>query len=77
MSRGSPVDPVTLEVIRHRLLSIPEQLETNIKALIDALNRARPANSKGIYLRKVALSSTMGVGVKVDPAAFSAAATAA
>ena len=54
-----------------------EQLETNIKALIDALNRARPANSKGIYLRKVALSSTMGVGVKVDPAAFSAAATAA
>ena len=54
-----------------------EQLETNIKALIDALNRARPASSKGIYLRKVALSSTMGVGVKVDPAAFSAAATAA
>jgi len=54
-----------------------EQLETNIKALIDALNRAKPASSKGIYLRKVALSSTMGAGVKVDPAAFSAAATAA
>ncbi|RPH58466.1 MAG: 50S ribosomal protein L1 [Burkholderiales bacterium] len=54
-----------------------EQLETNIKALIDALNRARPQSSKGIYLRKVALSSTMGIGVKVDPAAFSAAATAA
>jgi len=54
-----------------------EQLETNIKALIDALNRAKPQSSKGIYLRKVALSSTMGIGVKVDPAAFSAAATAA
>jgi len=54
-----------------------EQLETNIKALIDALNRAKPQASKGIYLRKVALSSTMGAGVKVDPAAFSAAATAA
>jgi len=54
-----------------------EQLETNLKALVDALNRARPQNAKGIYLRKVALSSTMGVGVKVDTTAFSAAATAA
>jgi len=54
-----------------------EQLETNLKALVEALNRARPQSAKGIYLRKVALSSTMGVGVKVDPAAFSAAATAA
>src|SRR5690606_17122944 len=40
-----------------------EQLETNLRALVDALNRAKPASSKGIYLRKVALSSTMGVGV--------------
>jgi large subunit ribosomal protein L1 len=54
-----------------------EQLETNLKALVEALNRARPQSAKGIYLRKVALSSTMGIGVKVDPAAFSAAATAA
>ena len=54
-----------------------EQLETNIKALVGALNRAKPQSSKGIYLRKVAVSSTMGVGVKVDPAAFSVAATAA
>lgn len=54
----------------------PEQLETNIKALIDALNRARPQSAKGIYLRKVAVSSTMGVGVRVDPSAFSAAAAA-
>ena len=52
-----------------------EQLETNIKALIDALNRARPQSSKGIYLRKVAVSSTMGVGVRVDPGAFSASAS--
>jgi large subunit ribosomal protein L1 len=50
-----------------------EQLESNLKALIDALNRAKPASSKGIYLRKVAVSSTMGVGVRVDPGAFSAA----
>ncbi len=51
-----------------------EQLETNIKALVGALNRAKPQASKGIYLRKVAVSSTMGIGVKVDTAVFSAAA---
>jgi len=50
-----------------------EALETNIKALVEALNRAKPASSKGVYLRKVAVSSTMGIGVRVDPAAFSAA----
>ena len=54
-----------------------EQLETNIRALVEALNRAKPAASKGIYLRKVAVSSTMGIGVKVDTASFSAAAAAA
>jgi large subunit ribosomal protein L1 len=49
-----------------------DALETNIRALVEALNRARPAAAKGIYLRKVAVSSTMGIGVRVDPAAFSA-----
>ena len=49
-----------------------EALESNLKALIEALNRAKPSSSKGIYLRKVAVSSTMGAGVRVDPAAFSA-----
>lgn len=49
-----------------------EQLETNIRALVDALNRARPASAKGIYLRKVAVSSTMGIGVRVDSSSFSA-----
>ena len=33
---------------------------------IDALNKAKPATSKGVYLRKLAVSSTMGVGVRVD-----------
>ena len=42
------------------------QLETNLKALVEALNRAKPASSKGVYLRKVAVSSTMGIGVRVD-----------
>ena len=34
--------------------------------MIDALTKAKPASSKGVYLRKVAVSSTMGLGVRVD-----------
>jgi large subunit ribosomal protein L1 len=44
----------------------PGKLQANLAALIDALNKAKPATSKGVYLRKVAVSSTMGVGVRVD-----------
>lgn len=43
-----------------------EKLQGNLAALIDALNKAKPASSKGLYLRKIAVSSTMGVGVRVD-----------
>jgi len=46
----------------------PEQLGSNIRALIDALNKAKPAAAKGVYLKKVSLSSTMGGGVRVDAA---------
>ena len=42
------------------------QAEVNLLALIDALNKAKPASSKGVYLRKVSISSTMGAGVRVD-----------
>ena len=54
----------------------PTALDSNLRALVEALNRAKPTSSKGVYLRKVAVSSTMGVGVKVDTAAFSAPAAA-
>ena len=50
----------------------PESLQTNIAALIDALNKSRPASVKGIYLRKVSVSSTMGIGVRVDTATLGA-----
>ncbi len=43
-----------------------DKLKTNLAALLDALTKAKPASSKGIYLRKVAVSSSMGVGVRVD-----------
>ena len=41
-------------------------LKSNLLALIEALTKAKPATSKGVYLRKVSLSSTMGAGVRVD-----------
>ncbi|MBU6461046.1 MAG: 50S ribosomal protein L1 [Proteobacteria bacterium] len=47
-----------------------EALSENLAALIDALNKAKPAASKGIYLRKIAVSSTMGIGVRVDAASI-------
>lgn len=43
-----------------------EQIEGNIRAVMDAVGRAKPASSKGQYLRKMVISSTMGPGVKVD-----------
>ncbi len=43
-----------------------ERLNTNLTALIDALNKSKPASAKGVFLRKVAVSSTMGIGVRVD-----------
>lgn len=52
----------------------PEQLQQNLLALVEALNKAKPATSKGIYMKKVALSSTMGPGVRVDIASLGAGA---
>ncbi|AXQ94415.1 50S ribosomal protein L1 [Cereibacter azotoformans] len=43
-----------------------EKLAQNVRAFVDAVNRAKPAGAKGTYLKKVSLSSTMGPGVSVD-----------
>jgi large subunit ribosomal protein L1 len=43
-----------------------EALEQNFKALVDAVSKARPTSAKGVFLKKVSVSSTMGVGVRVD-----------
>jgi large subunit ribosomal protein L1 len=43
-----------------------DALKENMLALVDALNKSKPAASKGIYLRKISVSSTMGIGVRVD-----------
>lgn len=48
------------------------KLIENIKAFVDAINKAKPAGAKGTYLKKVSVSSTMGPGVKLDIASLSA-----
>ena len=53
-----------------------DKLIGNLRALIEALNKSKPSSSKGIYLRKVAVSSTMGVGARVDVATINAQAQA-
>jgi large subunit ribosomal protein L1 len=49
-----------------------DKLRGNLVALLDALNKSKPSTVKGIYLRKLAVSSTMGVGVRVDTATLAA-----
>ena len=53
----------------------PERLRDNLVALVDALNKSKPSSSKGVYLRKLSLSSTMGPGIRVDLASIAAGST--
>ena len=50
-----------------------EKLAENIRAFVDAVNKAKPAGAKGTYLKRVAISSTMGPGVKLDLGSVSTA----
>jgi len=52
-----------------------QQLVENIKAFVDAVAKAKPAGAKGTYVRKVSLSSSQGVGVKVDTSSVGIAGT--
>lgn len=45
----------------------PEKVKENVKALMDVIIRAKPASSKGTYLKSIAISTTMGPGIKLDP----------
>ena len=47
-----------------------EALVENLEALIGAINKAKPSSTKGIYLKKVSVSSTMGVGIRIDQGVF-------
>ena len=48
-----------------------EALRENLLVLVDAINKAKPAGAKGVYLKKISVSSTMGIGVRVDQASLS------
>ncbi|MGL4858307.1 MAG: 50S ribosomal protein L1 [Enterobacteriaceae bacterium] len=50
-----------------------EKLKENLESLLVALKRAKPATAKGIYIKKVSLSTTMGAGVAIDQSSLSAA----
>ncbi len=50
----------------------PDDLKVNLAALVEALNKAKPASAKGVYMRKLSISSTMGVGIRVDQATLNA-----
>jgi large subunit ribosomal protein L1 len=45
-----------------------DQIKQNVKAFVDAVSKAKPSGAKGVFVKKVALSTTMGPGVRVDPA---------
>ncbi len=49
-----------------------DALKENLKALVEALAKAKPASAKGIYMKKIAVSSTMGIGVRVDQSSLQA-----
>jgi large subunit ribosomal protein L1 len=54
-----------------------DALAENFEALIGAINKAKPSSTKGVYLKKVSVSSTMGVGVKIEQGSFAGDATQA
>jgi large subunit ribosomal protein L1 len=54
-----------------------DALAENLEALLGAINKAKPATMKGIYLKKVSVSSTMGVGIRIDHGTFAGAASPA
>jgi large subunit ribosomal protein L1 len=50
-----------------------EKLRENVSALLETIIKLKPASSKGIYIKSISLSSTMGVGVRIDPLDIKAA----
>jgi large subunit ribosomal protein L1 len=47
-----------------------EQIVENVRAFIDAINKAKPSGAKGTYIKSISLTSTMGPGIRIDPSAL-------
>ena len=58
--------PAAMDVFRE----VDETLGENLKALMDAINKAKPSTAKGIYVRSLYISSTMGPSIKLNPMKF-------
>ena len=50
----------------------PEKIVDNAAALIDAVVKAKPAAAKGVYMKKISISTTMGPGIRIDPSSVPA-----
>ncbi len=61
-----PLQMESWDFVEQLVAATRRVVQGNLAALMDALNKAKPASSKGVYLRKLAVSSTMGLGVRVD-----------
>jgi rplA_bact: ribosomal protein L1 len=74
----SPVGKIEYRLDKTNIIHVPigkasfteEQLNENFQTLIDAIIKAKPAAAKGQYIRSATLTSTMGPGVKLNPARF-------
>ena len=55
-----------LEEVNESLTSTAQKLEENFNALVEAINKAKPASSKGQYIKSCVIASTMGPGIKIN-----------
>ena len=53
-----------------------EKLKANLSAIMEVINKAKPQTAKGVYVKNITVSTTMGPGIKLDPAELSAQHTA-
>ena len=76
-ARGDPGLATVVHTVIGKKHFTDEQLRENFLTFVDALNRAKPTGVKGVYLRSLALTSTMGPGIRINTAEALANAAAA
>ena len=56
----------SLEALKEQYARLAPKIAENAKAVLSALTKAKPASAKGVYLKSISMSSTMGPGIKID-----------